>query len=91
MWQTWLPAQEPASERRARESLSCLAWSLILLIRAYQWTLRPISGGQCRFYPSCSDYAIGAIKKHGVLRGVVKSVARVLRCHPFHPGGYDPP
>ena len=59
-------------------------------VRAYQWTLRPVLGGQCRFYPSCSDYAIGALACHGPLRGTALAAWRVLRCNPFCDGGFDP-
>lgn len=65
--------------------------ALIGGVRLYQWTLSPFLGGQCRFEPSCSVYFIGAVEKYGALRGGCKGVARVCRCHPFHPGGYDPP
>jgi len=68
-----------------------LAGLLILAIRAYQVTLSPLIGPVCRFEPSCSRYMIGALRKYGVLKGVWKGVGRVLRCHPWHPGGYDPP
>jgi uncharacterized protein len=64
---------------------------VIGLVRLYQWTLSPWLGKNCRFYPSCSAYMIQAIEKYGVVRGVWKGIARIGRCHPFHPGGYDPP
>jgi hypothetical protein len=64
---------------------------LILAVRVYQWTLSPFLGGQCRFEPSCSRYFIEAVEKHGAMRGAVKGLRRIFRCHPFHPGGYDPP
>jgi putative membrane protein insertion efficiency factor len=67
------------------------AWILILLVRVYQWTLSPIVGRQCRFQPTCSNYMIGAIEKYGALVGSWRGVRRILRCHPWHPGGYDPP
>jgi putative membrane protein insertion efficiency factor len=63
---------------------------LLALIRGYQYLLRPLLGANCRFYPSCSDYAREAIEKHGALRGSWLALRRVLRCHPYHPGGYDP-
>jgi putative membrane protein insertion efficiency factor len=63
---------------------------LLALIRAYQYTLRPMLGSNCRFYPSCSDYAREAIGKHGALRGLWLAVKRVGKCHPYHPGGFDP-
>jgi uncharacterized protein len=62
----------------------------LALIRAYQYALRPMLGSNCRFYPSCSDYAREAIEKHGALRGLWLAVRRVARCHPYHPGGFDP-
>jgi len=67
---------------------------LILLIRVYQRTLSllfSLNGPVCRFHPSCSRYAIEALKKYGLIRGLIKSILRFLRCHPWHPGGYDPP
>jgi putative membrane protein insertion efficiency factor len=63
---------------------------LLALIRAYQYLLRPMLGSSCRFYPSCSDYAREAIERHGAIRGVWLAVKRVGRCHPYHPGGFDP-
>jgi hypothetical protein len=62
----------------------------LALIRAYQYLLRPLLGSNCRFYPSCSDYAREAIERHGALRGLWLAVRRVARCHPYHPGGFDP-
>ncbi len=63
---------------------------LILLVRIYQWTLRPFIGAQCRFEPSCSHYAIEALQRHGALRGAGLSTRRVLRCNPWNEGGFDP-
>jgi len=63
---------------------------LLVLIRCYQYLLRPMLGANCRFAPSCSDYAREAIAKHGALRGTTLAAKRVLRCHPYHSGGYDP-
>jgi len=65
--------------------------ALILLARVYQYTLSPLIGRQCRFQPTCSNYFIGAVRKYGAVSGTVRGIARVCRCHPFHPGGYDPP
>lgn len=62
----------------------------ILLIQIYRLFLSPLKPPTCRFMPTCSDYALQAIEKHGVLRGGSMAVRRILRCHPFHPGGYDP-
>ena len=63
---------------------------LLGALRVYRYLLRPMLGANCRFYPSCSDYASGAITRHGAARGTWLAVRRVGRCHPWHPGGYDP-
>jgi putative membrane protein insertion efficiency factor len=63
---------------------------LTSLIRLYQYCLSPLLGSNCRFYPSCSCYAHEALTVHGALRGSWLSARRILRCHPWHPGGYDP-
>jgi len=63
---------------------------LLALIRAYQYVFRPLLGSNCRFYPSCSEYAREAVEKHGAARGSWLAVRRIARCHPYHPGGYDP-
>lgn len=63
---------------------------LIALIRAYQYLLSPLLGSHCRFHPSCSRYAAEAIEVHGALRGGWLALRRLSRCHPWHPGGYDP-
>ena len=63
---------------------------LLLVLRAYQYALRPLLGANCRFYPSCSDYAREAIHNHGSGKGSWLAARRLARCHPFHPGGYDP-
>ena len=63
---------------------------LLLLIRLYKKTLSPLLGNQCRFLPTCSEYTYGAIETHGAGRGIVLGAKRILKCHPFHAGGYDP-
>lgn len=63
---------------------------LIRLIKAYQYAISPLLAPTCRFTPSCSQYASEVIVKHGVLRGLWLSLKRILRCNPWHPGGYDP-
>ena len=68
-----------------------LAWCLILLARVYQKLISPMIGPHCRFHPTCSEYFIQAVRKYGVLVGSWKGVCRILRCHPWHPGGIDPP
>jgi putative membrane protein insertion efficiency factor len=63
---------------------------LIFLIKSYKKYISPVLPKSCRFYPTCSEYAIGAINKYGVLKGSIKSMYRILRCNPFNKGGYDP-
>ncbi|MDI9447148.1 MAG: membrane protein insertion efficiency factor YidD [Bacillota bacterium] len=63
---------------------------LILLIRFYQQVISPLKKPTCRFYPTCSHYAVQAVEKYGAWKGFWLAVKRVLKCHPFHPGGYDP-
>ncbi|MCP5052353.1 MAG: membrane protein insertion efficiency factor YidD [bacterium] len=62
----------------------------LLLIRGYKKGISPLLGNNCRFYPTCSAYTYEAIEKHGVLKGVYLGVRRILKCQPFHAGGYDP-
>ena len=64
--------------------------SLVGLIRLYQILISPFLSPCCRFFPTCSDYAILAIERHGPFRGLLMAIMRLLRCHPLHPGGYDP-
>jgi putative membrane protein insertion efficiency factor len=64
---------------------------VIWFLRLYQFTISPmLPPNTCRFYPTCSQYAIDAIRKYGTLRGSWASLKRVSKCHPYHPGGYDP-
>ena len=63
---------------------------VLLMIRGYQLLISPLLGPRCRFYPTCSHYAAEAISKHGLLKGMLLSSKRLLKCHPFHPGGVDP-
>jgi putative membrane protein insertion efficiency factor len=67
-----------------------MARALLLLIEVYRVTLSPIVGGHCRFVPSCSLYAREAIERYGARAGAMMAVRRLLRCQPFHRGGYDP-
>ena len=69
---------------------SILAKACIGLIRFYQVVISPLKGPTCRFYPTCSQYSIQAFKKYGFLKGLWLTLRRVSKCHPFHPGGYDP-
>lgn len=64
--------------------------ALIALIRLYKLLISPLLGPRCRFHPSCSSYAIEALQRHGLRRGMVLSCRRIIRCHPGHPGGVDP-
>ena len=71
--------------------MSSAATSLLKgAVVTYQWTLRPFIGSHCRFHPSCSHYALEALTEHGAIRGSWLSARRVLRCNPWHAGGYDP-
>jgi putative membrane protein insertion efficiency factor len=63
---------------------------LLLLIRFYRRFISPLKPPSCRFYPTCSAYALEDVSKHGALRGGFLALKRILKCHPFHPGGYDP-
>jgi putative membrane protein insertion efficiency factor len=83
---TLAPAQ---SQPHLRPSM--LARGLIGLIRLYQLILSPWLGRVCRFEPSCSRYAVACLETQGAARGSLLSVKRLCKCHPFHPGGYDPP
>jgi putative membrane protein insertion efficiency factor len=65
--------------------------ALILPVRCYQTYLRPILPAVCRFYPSCSEYFIEAVETYGPIKGSWKGIRRFCRCHPWNPGGYDPP
>ena len=67
-----------------------LRWLVLGGIRQYQFLVSPFLPNTCRFAPTCSAYAYEAIVRHGILRGVWLALRRILRCHPFHPGGYDP-
>lgn len=68
---------------------NAITWLLLKLIRLYQLLLSPLLGQNCRFYPTCSNYAQQALKQHGLLKGTVLSVKRIVKCHPLHPGGID--
>lgn len=67
-----------------------MAQGCIFLVRLYQKYISPMKGPTCRFYPTCSQYSIQAFKKYGFLKGLWLTIKRVSKCHPFHPGGYDP-
>jgi uncharacterized protein len=64
---------------------------LIAAVRLYQWILSPLFGQSCRFHPTCSVYFIESVRKYGAIRGFYRGLKRIFRCHPWNPGGYDPP
>lgn len=72
---------------KIRESVIGL---ILGVISVYQRFISPLKPRTCRFYPTCSEYAVLAIKKYGILKGMGKSIIRIVKCNPFHPGGYDP-
>lgn len=65
-------------------------WLLVGMVRSYQIVLSPLLPPSCRYFPSCSAYAIEALERHGAFRGSWLAIRRIARCHPFRPGGYDP-
>ena len=87
-----LPCPQPPSPHRVTASSRhrVTALPLIALVKLYQFTLSPLLGRQCRFSPTCSWYALDALRHHGALRGGWMALKRLARCHPFSKGGYDP-
>jgi len=86
-----LTPQESAAHSGSRTPARSLGlWVLLAFLRFYIVFLSPFFGGACKFYPSCSNYAVEAVTKHGVRRGVALAVKRLLRCRPFTQGGFDP-
>lgn len=81
----------PAVRRLARACDHAASAVLIGLVVVYKATLSPLLGRHCRFEPTCSSYFRQAVQKHGAVRGSLKGISRICRCHPWHPGGYDPP
>ena len=63
---------------------------LLALVRFYRFAISPMLGQRCRFFPSCSEYAVEAIERYGALKGMRLGLARLFRCHPWNPGGFDP-
>jgi len=74
-----------------RLALRATGWVLIGVVRLYQLLLSPVLGRHCRFHPTCSTYFIESVRKYGATRGGWRGLLRICRCHPWHPGGYDPP
>lgn len=75
----------------ARAIDRCIASVLVGLVLLYKATLSPLLGRHCRFHPTCSTYFKEAVEKYGAVRGGLRGLTRLCRCHPWHPGGYDPP
>ena len=67
-----------------------MRWLLVFLVRGYQIVVSPLLPASCRFFPSCSTYAVEALERHGALKGTVLTIHRLARCQPFCTGGYDP-
>jgi putative membrane protein insertion efficiency factor len=70
--------------------MALIRYPFIFLIKLYQWTIRPLIGTNCRFFPSCSEYAVEAFQKHNPYKAFCLTGKRLCKCHPFHAGGYDP-
>ncbi len=81
--------QTSTQDGRARTA-TVPARLLMLPITGYRRFISPLLGPRCRFAPSCSEYALSALAAHGAARGLWLAIKRIARCHPFHPGGYDP-
>lgn len=86
---TYLASEVKPTRRRLRLDRPAV-WILVGLIRSYQVIIRPHLIGSCKFYPTCSQYAIEALLAHGLLRGAMLAARRIVRCHPFSHGGIDP-
>jgi putative membrane protein insertion efficiency factor len=84
-------SDEAPSSTRQGPLASLAQLALIAPVRCYQYLISPLLGPRCRFEPSCSEYFIGAVRKYGAVRGAWRGALRIFRCHPWHPGGYDPP
>lgn len=67
-----------------------MKWLLVSVIKCYRWLISPLLGSNCRFHPSCSDYSMQAIERFGAVKGGYLSLRRIVKCHPYHDGGYDP-
>ena len=67
-----------------------MRFALIAVLKFYKYFISPLLGSNCRFYPSCSNYGLIAIQRHGALKGTYLTIKRLLKCHPFHEGGLDP-
>ena len=84
-------SREPSASNPLFPSVAAFARRVALGgIALYQTAVSPLLGPHCRFFPSCSAYAVQSIERHGLLVGAWRSLRRIARCHPFHPGGFDP-
>lgn len=77
------------NERKSPASRAAI-WLVLLPIKFYRYVISPLLGPRCRFAPSCSEYAVEAVTKHGPLKGITLALRRILRCHPWGGSGYDP-
>ncbi len=93
LWRRWQRGStDIAMIRILWQAIVATPWfGLVIAVRAYQLLLSSWLPRVCRFEPSCSNYMLGAVERHGVVRGGWRGVKRICRCHPWHPGGYDPP
>jgi uncharacterized protein len=73
-----------------RRLAGLVSMPLVALIRLYQYAISPMLGRRCRFFPSCSEYTLEALRRYGPVKGLWLGLRRIIRCHPWHPGGYDP-
>ena len=90
------PRPSPGGRGGVGQRIACLcdraaSAALIAGVLAYKCTLSPLLGRHCRFQPTCSTYFREAVEKYGAIRGTLRGIARICRCHPWHPGGFDPP
>lgn len=79
-----------ASDQLEHKQIGSITKMLIFMVRCYQGTLSMFLGGQCRYYPTCSEYSLEALRMHGALKGMWLTLKRISRCHPLGGGGYDP-
>ena len=85
-----MPSPSPESRVPSSAIKRLPRTALVYLVRGYQVSLSPLLPPSCRYYPSCSAYAVEALERHGALRGSWLAMRRILRCNPFRPGGFDP-
>ena len=90
MCSTTTTGTQPEQPAGGHRHPGILALLLILFLKMYQWLLRPLLPPTCRFEPSCSEYAVEALTRHGFFRGTWLATSRLCRCHPLNPGGVDP-